>query len=70
MLDRDDGPALLERADWKRGLARLPTYGLSFDLQVNPVELEAAATLARANEGVMFVLNHCGMPRERGPSGL
>ena len=70
MLDRDEGPALLECADWKRGLARLAAHGLSFDLQVNPDQLEAAATLARANEDVSFVLNHCGMPRERGAAAF
>lgn len=70
MLDRDAGPALLERSDWRRGLARLADHDLSFDLQVNPDQLEAAATLAQANEDVTFVLNHCGMPRERGPAAM
>jgi predicted TIM-barrel fold metal-dependent hydrolase len=65
MLDRDEGPSLLERPDWQRGLALLPGYGLSFDLQVNPDQLEAAADLARRNPELPLVLNHCGMPRER-----
>jgi predicted TIM-barrel fold metal-dependent hydrolase len=65
MLDRDDGPSLLEDAKWQRGLGRLPAHGLSFDLQVNPNQLEAAAVLARRNPELVLVLNHCGMPRER-----
>jgi predicted TIM-barrel fold metal-dependent hydrolase len=70
MLDRGEGPGLLERPDWQRGLARLPPLGLSFDLQVNPDQLEAAADLAGDNPDVAFVLNHCGMPRERTPAAL
>jgi predicted TIM-barrel fold metal-dependent hydrolase len=65
MLDRDDGRSLLERRDWQRGLSRLSARGLSFDLQVTPDQLEAAAALARHNPDLVLVLNHCGMPRER-----
>jgi predicted TIM-barrel fold metal-dependent hydrolase len=65
MLDRGDGPTLLESPTWERGLARLAAYGLSFDLQVNPDQLVASAGLAHRNPEIMFVLNHCGMPRER-----
>jgi predicted TIM-barrel fold metal-dependent hydrolase len=65
MLDRDYGRSLLERPDWQRGLSRLSTYGLSFDLQVTPDQLKAAAAVARRNPELVFVLNHCGMPLER-----
>ena len=65
MLDRDAGRRLLDRADWQRGLARLPEYGLSFDLSVTPDQLERAAQLAQRNPELVLVLNHCGMPLER-----
>jgi predicted TIM-barrel fold metal-dependent hydrolase len=65
MLDRDDGLSLMARPDWQRGLARLAAYSLSFDLQVNPDQLDAAADLAWRNPELAFVLNHCGMPRDR-----
>jgi predicted TIM-barrel fold metal-dependent hydrolase len=70
MLDRSEGLLLLGRQDWERGLAKLAGYGLSFDLQVNPGQLEAAAGLAHRHPELVFVLNHCGMPRERTPSAL
>lgn len=65
MLDRDEGRGLLERRDWQRGLSRLSGRGLSFDLQVTPDQLDAAAALARRNPDLVVVLNHCGMPRGR-----
>jgi predicted TIM-barrel fold metal-dependent hydrolase len=70
MLDRDEGRSLFDRADWQRGLARLPGYGLSFDLQVTPDQLERAAGLARHHPELVLVLNHCGMPLERTPPAL
>ena len=70
MLDRDEGQRLLERSDWQRGLARLSTYGLSFDLQVTPEQFDVAADLARRNPELVLVLNHCGMPRERTPPAI
>ena len=69
MLDRDDGPSLMGRGDWQRGLSRLGGYGLSFDLQVNPDQLAGAADLARRNPDLVLVLNHCGMPRDRTLAG-
>jgi predicted TIM-barrel fold metal-dependent hydrolase len=65
MLDRDEGLSVMARPDWQRGLGRLPAYSLSFDLQVNPDQLDAAADLAGRNPDLVFVLNHCGMPRDR-----
>jgi predicted TIM-barrel fold metal-dependent hydrolase len=70
MLDRGEGPALLEDRRWVRGLTRLAAYGLSFDLQVNPDQLDSSARLAQRNPDVRFVLNHCGLPRERTPEAL
>jgi predicted TIM-barrel fold metal-dependent hydrolase len=70
MLDRGEGLSLLERSDWERGLARLPAYGLSFDLQINPDQLAAAAGPARRHSNLVFVLNHCGMPQGRTPEAF
>jgi predicted TIM-barrel fold metal-dependent hydrolase len=70
MLDRGEGPSLLERPQWQRGLSLLPMYGLSFDLQVNADQLDAAAGLAGRNPELQLVLNHCGMPRVRTPEAL
>jgi predicted TIM-barrel fold metal-dependent hydrolase len=70
MLDRGEGLDLLGRADWERGLTRLVAHGLSFDLQINPDQLVAAAGLAQRHPELVFVLNHCGMPRERSPAAL
>jgi predicted TIM-barrel fold metal-dependent hydrolase len=65
MLDRGAGLDLLGRADWERGLGRLVVHGLSFDLQINPDQLVAAAGLAQRHPDLVFVLNHCGRPQER-----
>jgi predicted TIM-barrel fold metal-dependent hydrolase len=70
MLDRDEGLGLMARGDWRRGLSRLAGYGLSFDLQVNPDQLAAAADLARSDPDLVLVLNHCGMPRDRSSAGF
>ena len=70
MLDRGEGLDLLGRPAWERGLARLAAHGLSFDLQINPDQLVASAELAQRYPELVFVLNHCGMPRERTPAAL
>jgi predicted TIM-barrel fold metal-dependent hydrolase len=70
MLDRGDGLQLIGERAWERGLARLPAYGLSFDLQVNPDQLVSAADLARRHPELVFVLNHSGMPQGRTPEAL
>jgi predicted TIM-barrel fold metal-dependent hydrolase len=63
MLDRGEGLRLIRSPDWERGLARLPGYRLSFDLQINPGQLADSAALAQRHPDVVFVLNHCGMPQ-------
>ena len=70
MLDRGKGLHLIGEPDWERGLARLPAYGLSFDLQINPDQLLASAALAGRHPDLLFVLNHCGMPQERTTDGF
>jgi predicted TIM-barrel fold metal-dependent hydrolase len=51
---------------WRAGLALLSWFGLSFDLQVWPWQMEEAAALARAFPDIPFILNNTGMPYGRG----
>lgn len=57
----DRGDYLEDRA-WQRGFARLGERGLSFDLQVNPWQLTAAARVAERHPGTQVVVNHAGLP--------
>jgi predicted TIM-barrel fold metal-dependent hydrolase len=53
-------PDLMADAPWRRGLACLSEFGLSFDLQVFPHQLEEAASLAGQHPEITFILNHGG----------
>jgi predicted TIM-barrel fold metal-dependent hydrolase len=55
---------------WRTGFALLRKYGLSFDLQIYPNQMGAAALLAERNPDILIVLNHTGMPVERGEAGV
>lgn len=46
---------------WRRHFALLARYGLSFDLQLYPSQMEEAAALAREHPDVPMILNHTGM---------
>lgn len=59
-----DRPDIIDNPTWLDNLRRLPSLGLSFDLQVYPRQLSQAASLAQTNPGVSFVLVHAGMPRD------
>ncbi len=56
----DDGFML--RADFQRGIAALPAFGLTYDLLVFPRQLPAAIALARKFPGQPFVLDHLAKP--------
>ena len=47
---------------WQANLASLAERRLSFDLQITPDQMSAAAGIARANPDIQFVLGHCGCP--------
>ncbi len=47
---------------WLAGYRLLKKYGLSFDMQIYPGQMQAAAALARANPETLMILNHTGMP--------
>jgi len=55
---------------WRDGYALLAGLGLHFELQVPWWHLDAAAELARDFPGTTIVLNHAGLPADRGEEGL
>lgn len=61
---------LLESAAWRSGFARLARLGLSFDLQLYPSQMPAAAALAADHPQTLLIVNHAGMPTDRDPQGL
>jgi L-fuconolactonase len=52
----------MARPDFRRGIAALAEFGLSYDLLVVPGQLPAAVALARAFPEQRFVLDHLGKP--------
>ena len=64
--DRD----LLQDPAWAAGLARLAQHGLSFDLQLYPSQMAAAARIAARTPDVPLILNHAGLPTDRDEAGL
>lgn len=54
--------------DWRRGLRKISTRGLTFDLQVFPGQLRGAARMVRDFPDTTFVLNHAGMLDSDDPS--
>ncbi|MCW2802662.1 MAG: hypothetical protein JWN06_879 [Propionibacteriaceae bacterium] len=65
--DRSD---LMNDPAWLDGFQAVGELGLSFDLQVFPHQLRAAADLAAAHSNISIVLDHAGMPVDRDPSAL
>jgi len=57
-------------ARWRAGYARLARHGLRFDLQAPWTELGDAAALCRDFPDTLLVLNHAGLPAERGAQAL
>ena len=78
ILNWDPDPALTftDRADlitdsaWLAGFALLGRHGLSFDLQIYPWQLPAAAELASRFPDTLIILNHAGMPLHQRDAGL
>jgi predicted TIM-barrel fold metal-dependent hydrolase len=64
--DRD----LLAEPAWETGLARLARHGLSFDLQLYPSQMQAAAALAARHTDVPLIINHAGLPTDRDSAGM
>jgi predicted TIM-barrel fold metal-dependent hydrolase len=59
----------MAEAAWQRGFGLLKKFSLSFDLQLYPHQMAAAASLAAANPDVPIVLNHAGMLADRNLQG-
>lgn len=64
--DRD----LLADPAWAAGLGRLARHGLSFDLQLYPSQMQAAAALGARHPDVPLIVNHAGLPADRDPAGM
>ncbi len=61
---------LLADEAWWAGFARLKRHGLSFDLQIYPGQMPAAARLASRHPDTPLILNHTGMPVEKDAAGI
>jgi predicted TIM-barrel fold metal-dependent hydrolase len=55
---------------WQAGYALLAKYGMSFDLQVYPIQMHDAAALASQFSNTPIIVNHTGLPRDRDPASL
>jgi len=61
---------LLQSPAWRHGFSCLRKYGLSFDLQLYPGQMAQAAKLAAQYPDIPIIINHAGMPVERGHDGV
>ena len=50
---------------WLAGIGLLEKYNLSFELHVLPAQMKRAADVVKQFPGVMFMVDHCGIPYER-----
>lgn len=62
-------PEMFNDPIWRRGMDAVARRGLSFDLQIFPSQMKAAAAFARHYPGTPLILNHAGMPEDRSPEG-
>ncbi len=67
---RRGAPGSMDDPAWRRGYALLARHGLSFDLQTPYWHLDAAAELAADFPETQIVIDHTGLPAERGEAGL
>jgi predicted TIM-barrel fold metal-dependent hydrolase len=56
----------LEHDLWKQNFALLGRHGLSFDMQIYAGQMDLAYALLKANPGIPVVIDHSGMPVDRG----
>jgi predicted TIM-barrel fold metal-dependent hydrolase len=66
----DSAPGGMTNARWRAGYAALAGNGLRFDLQTPWWHLAEAARLASDYPDTPIVLNHTGLPADRGPEGI
>lgn len=67
---RPTGPGSMHDPNWRRGLAALAKYDLSWDLRVPFWHLHEAAEIAGRFPAIRIVLNHTGLPWDRTEAGL
>jgi predicted TIM-barrel fold metal-dependent hydrolase len=46
---------------WRENFALLRRYGMSFDMQIYPSQMDEAAALAQAHADTQIIINHAGM---------
>lgn len=61
---------LLADESWRQGFALLARHGFSFDLQIYPLQMAAAARLAARHPDTHLILNHAGMPVDKDTAGM
>jgi predicted TIM-barrel fold metal-dependent hydrolase len=61
---------LLTDESWQRGFTLLGRHRFSFDLQIYPSQMPAAAHLAARHPDTPLILNHTGMPCDKDPAGI
>ncbi|MGN8197995.1 amidohydrolase family protein [Salinisphaera sp. RV14] len=59
------GRHYMREPQWRANFALLAEFGLSFDLQIYPHQMPAAALLAAEHPDVTFLINHAGMYVDR-----
>jgi predicted TIM-barrel fold metal-dependent hydrolase len=69
-LERTDRPDYPNDPAWERGYGLLADYDLSFDLQVFPDQMAAAAAVAARHDDVPLVVCHTGFPWDRSEAGV
>jgi len=55
------GRHLMREPQWRENFSLLRRYGLSFDMQLYPSQMEEAAELANAHPDTQFIVNHAGL---------
>ena len=63
-------PRSLQDPAWRKGLALLTKYNLSWDLRVPWYHLEESAEVCREHPDLRIVLNHTGYPLDRSKEQL
>jgi len=61
---------LLNDPHWQKGLKALSSQLLSFDLAIFSPQIRDAAKVTKEYDGVMFVLDHLGWPRDISEKGF
>ena len=63
-------PGSMSDPVWRSGFSLLERHGLHFELQTRFWHLPEAAVLARDFPDIHIILNHAGVPEDRGGTGL